>query len=397
MKHNKKNFHIQQMVKDCLFFSCAKVNEKFYSFTNYLGIPIMGDLYSEKIDLLDSLKEYDPTFVVDNMLSDEKDIFALELNGKRLMRYNLKEEKCHYFNISCNEKKWGNYAAFGKIDNYFYIFPTYTNGIVKIDLCTGRIQKEKGLYSEIGNSSGLIEENPNYEYFSCGGRVGNEMWLFRRQDSLLVIYDMCSDKWVKYRLPMVINDCIHAIWCDNKMYILSSEGRIYCRNLEGMMEEIADCSGGSLKSNNFSRIVVTDENIIILPFLENNIFIMNLNTKQIKEYDKYPIKFKYCGLKSWSKYYGYIEDNKKYYFATCSSNYMLVVDKQDGEMKWIKFQLPDYEDIMKSYIKYNKKQIYEKECSINEFLYFIKENSESKERKNDCVVRSHAWKHVKKL
>jgi len=330
---------------------------------------------------------------VDNILSDGKDIFALELDGKRLMKYDLNEKKCQYFNILCDEKKWGNYASYGKIDNYFYIFPTYKKGILKVDLNTGRVKKITELYSEIENSNEFINQKGDCVYFSCGSRVGNKMWLFRKQDNLLVIYDMDCDKWENYKLPIVINDCIHAVWHNNKMYILSSEGKIYYCNLDGIMEEIADCNSQNLNNNYYSRIMVTDENIILLPFLGNNIFIINLYSKKIKKFNKYPIGFQYCGLKSWSKYYGYTEDDKNYYLALCSSNYMLVVNKKNGEIEWVKLQLPEYKDYIKIYVKYNREQVYEKECGLKEFLVYGKSDLDI--RTNSCFVRSQIWEQIK--
>lgn len=132
-----------------MFSTCALTQGKLFSFTSFKRIPTIVDLHTGKTTLLNDLLNYDPAFNADDMLSFENDIFILELNGKRLMKFNVKERNCSYFNIDCDNKTWKNYAAFAYYGNNIYVFPVYTDGVIKIDLKEERVQKKKELYIHI--------------------------------------------------------------------------------------------------------------------------------------------------------------------------------------------------------------------------------------------------------
>lgn len=386
----------KRMEREKLFSTCALVRGKLFSFTDFMRVPIMGDLHTGKITLLHNLKNYDPVFSVDNMLSIGDNVFILELDGKRLMKYNIKERNCSYFNIDCNSKSWGNFAVFAHCGRSIYIFPIYEDGFLRVNIESGEVQKKKELYAVINEYKADKKQGGEITYFWQGCQLENKVWLFQRYGSLVVVYDMVSDTWKKYELSVRIKECTHVTSYSGSLYILNAEGKVYRWNMSNEpIEKVVDCRRANTTDLVFSRIAVTDKRLFLLPALGKDIFYLDLNTKKIIKYDSYPEDFQYCGPENWSKYYGYCEDNDWYYFTLRSANYILTINKRNGIEKWVKADFPNYEEYKKVYLHYNKKQLYEAEWNVRDIISYInKKNVEMRYRK--CISGGEKiWDYVK--
>ena len=385
------------MEREALFSTCALTQGKLFSFTSSKRIPTIVDLHTGKTTLLNDLLNYDPAFNADDMLSFENDIFILELNGKRLMKFNVKERNCSYFNIDCDNKTWKNYAAFAYYGNNIYVFPVYTDGVIKIDLKKERVQKKKELYLHISEYKKDKKQDGEFTFFWCGCQSGSIVWLFQRSGELVVEYDLESDTWREFELSIRIRECVLVTVYAGYMYILSAEGKIYRWNRkDNIAEEIADCRSTSRMEFVFSRIAVTDKGIFLLPLYGEEIFYMDLKTKNVKKYDSYPEDFRYCEL-SWSKYYGYCEDDNQYYFAMRSANYILTINKRDGIEKWVKAKLSSYEKYKKVYFSYNRKLLCETEYSIEDILSYMKKEYVEKQCRKNISKGEKIWDFAKSI
>lgn len=378
--------------KDGLFITCALRNRDIYAFTFFKRIPMIGNLDTGSIKLIPDLKNYDSSFVADHMINAGDDIFVLELNGQRLMKYNILEKKCQCYDIACGKKPWGNYAAFVQYGKYLYIFPRYTDGVIRVDANYGEVVKDRRLYT----SKDCINRNDD-SYFCCGCQTENIMWLFQRQSNVIIAYDMENSTWKKYEIDVEINNCIHALQYGNKLYILSYEGKLYSWDMsENHVEEIADCSNLEQSNYTFLRLAVTDKTIFLLPSGSEDILCINRYTKQVETYKDYPSDFCYCGPETWSRYYGYCEDDAYYYFAMRASNYVLSINKQTGDVKWIKFKLLSSEEYLKVYIKYSKSLLNEVGCSAKDVIYVAKEQFFDYLQKNSMPVGNLIWKQLQR-
>lgn len=382
----------EKVERDSLFSTCAYINKKIFAFTSFKRLPIVIDLKSKEIDLLENIQEYDSTFMADFMINDGDDIYVLELNGNRIMKYNVVNRKCKYFDISCGKREWDNFATFAKCGENIYIFPLYINEIIKVNFETGKIHRDKGLYLDLRN---YVEQEQEIKYFYCGCKVGKIMWLFQRQGNLVVAYNMENDTWKKYKLSVKINNCVHVVRHNGMMYILSGEGLVYCWNMtDDPVELIADCSNEEANFNTFIRIAVTDKKIFLLPSLGEDIVIIDLNIKQISKYEDYPIEFKYYRPEGWSRYYGYCEDDDNYYFAMRSMNFMLSINKRYGNEKWIKFKLPLHERFVKQYINCNRNMLGEAEVTLETLFTYIYKNYKKNLKQNDISRGKWIWKRI---
>ncbi len=396
-KTAKQFFEQQKLVRDSLFPTCTIVNGKIYAFTSFKRLPIMIDMHSGEFTLLDNLKNYDPLFFADCMLSVGDNIYVLESNGNRLLKFHIDKKVCKYFDIGCHGKDWDNYVAFVQYEGYLYIIPRYINELVKVDIKSGQVKRDKKLHLD-RNVYEINIEQKDFDYFRYGFQYRNVLCLFQRQSNLVLTYDMEQGVWKEYKLSIEINDCVHAVQYNEKIYILSSEGRIY---QWGMTDEsvklIVDCSGKSIKNNVFARIAITEKRLFLLPAFGESIFWIDLDTKQVEKYSSYPSDFHYCGQREWCKYYGYCEDDNFYYFAMRSMNFILSLNKRNGREQWIKPQLPSYEMYKKTYLIYNRQLLNEKECSINGLVKYLGTEAIDYRHKYSCLVADQIWNGIKDI
>lgn len=380
----------EKLKRDSLFSACALLEEGLFSFTNFKGIPMILDIKTGDVKLLEDLENYDPSFAVDCLLKCKNDIFALELNGRRMMKYNVIDKACTYFEINCGEHGWGNYILFINYGRVIYIFPKYREELIKFNIETEKIQRSTNLYLKKKNDQlGTPEEDRMR--FSCGCQMGKIAWFFPLNGDLAVAYDMEFDKWQEYKLSAKLDSCISVAPYKSKLYILNSKGTVYSWDVKDKL--LTNCVSIEGKIFEFSKVVVTDKRNFLLPSLGKDIIYIDLDTGQKNKYISYPEEFCYCGLDGWSKYYGYCEDEKHYYFAMRSMNYLLIVNKQDGEIKWIKPKLPNSEEYERVYIKYNNGLYRETECSIKNLFVYAMGNIE---HSNRHMAGEDIWKQVKR-
>lgn len=385
----------EKVERDSLFSTCACINKKIFAFTSFKRLPIVIDLKSKEIDLLENIQEYDSTFMADFMINDGDDIYVLELNGNRIMKYNVVNRKCEYFDISCGKREWDNFATFAKCGENICIFPLYIHEIIKVNFETGKIHRDKGLYLDLRN---YVEQEQEIKYFYCGCKVGKIMWLFQRQGNLVVAYNMENDTWKKYKLSVKINNCVHVVRHNGMMYILSAEGMVYCWNMtDDPVELIADCSNQEANFNTFIRIAVTDKKIFLLPSLGEDIVIIDLKIKQISKYEDYPIEFKYYRPEGWSRYYGYCEDDDNYYFAMRSTNLILSISKRNGTIGWVKPEHPLCSDYLKAYVNYNRDTVSEKVCGLEGWLTNLDVSFRKSKEDSITSLGYRIWKQMQMI
>lgn len=384
----------KKLERDSLFSHCVFYQDRIIAFTNFKKIPIIQDLNTGDMILLNDLINYDAQFAADYMVNSGDDIFALELNGNRLMKCNITNKMCQYFEINCNKRNWGNYALLAYCDKKVYVFPRYGNEWLKVDTETGKVQRDKSLYLKLNGYKMNTEQSREVAYLGCGCQSENIAWLFPNQGNVVVAYDMRFDTWQEHLFSEELDNCVSVMPYGDKLYILSSKGIVYSWSIRNeLIEVVVDCNSADGDCTRFGRFAVTDKRIYLLPALGEDIFYMDIATKQINKYESYPKGFRYCGPKDWSKYYGYCEDEKHYYFAMRSMNYFLIVNKRDGEIKWIKPKLPSSEEYERIYIKYGNGLYREIECGIKSLLVYPMGNIEDS---NKHMVGEDIWKQMKR-
>lgn len=387
MVYLKKDLENRQKIeKDSLFSTCVLIGDDIYAFTSLKRLPVKWNLLTREMIILEGLKGYDSRFMADDMLRVGNNIYTLELNGNRVLRYDIDEKICQYYEIGCHKEEWGNYAAVAQWREYVYVFPRYKGEIVKLNHESGKLERINNLYSNATIDKRKRNSLTDNIFFWYGFQDKNIVWLFGKQSNMVLAYDLELNTWKKYELSEEINDCIHVVQYNGYIYILSSEGKVYCWDVtSSSIKMVADCSTERDEMDVFSRIAVTDRTIFLFQALGGDIFCIDLKEKRMEKYMTYPSDFRYCGPDGWDKYYGYCEDKGFYYFAMRSTNYIACVNKRVGNLKWANIIHPATEKYIENYIQYNKNLLDERECSIEDVLNYLDICLDNEKVERDCV------------
>lgn len=368
-----------------LFSSCALINNTMYSVTNLGRIPIKINLQNH---IMTSIDKWNKDYIVnsENMIVDGSDIYLLEIEGYYILKYNIDSNQCHKCRIDCHKNDWGNYAAYAKYKRNIYIFPKYISKIVKVNLDKNMVISniDYNLYNEDE------KEEIKFEY---GIQEKNFIWLFQKEGSQIIVYDMETDSWKSYTLPQKVKYCVHVVLRNCIFYILSMEGKIYSWDIQNnSMRMIADCSDSSEHTSSFGRIVVINELIYLLPALSELIYKIDIETGKAEIFDDYPEDFQYIEPEGWSKYSDYCEDENCYYFSMRSSAYIFCIDKKSGVTRWICPKI-SVENYFNAQMKYFGMNLEEGLWNLKNLLS-IKTDLIKMDEKND-LVKAQIWRQLK--
>ena len=323
-----------------IFRDCAYKNGKLYFFDADNVIPISLDLDNGKFKILpiENIKQF-RGIPFDLETEWENCLYAVEMDGKYMCRYQLDTGHVKYIEINCGIRKDGNLAFLEAYNDYIYIFNRF--GMVVI-------------YDTKTETVHTVDAAVQDKEFITGCHYGQSYYLFSNDGTTVLEFDIGSGNWKTHNSTDMLAGqakVIHAVCDETKIYILFENASIVVWNVMENRKQQIDIAKFYYKSNPaVSRICITDRNIIVLPSLEKDIVCIEKQTGEAYCMDTYPPDFQYdAGKKKWSKYIGYCENDTAYYFACRTSEYILEVSKLSGKLKWIKSKIdtdePFYYDI----------------------------------------------------
>lgn len=282
---------------------------------------------------------------------DDK-IYLFEQRGRWLMEYSPADQAGRRFDLDCCINNYDNFAACVLHDGIVFAFASYADKVVKINLASSAIESEEGLCPGInyifGRDKCVCSLNGTgteiaHSLYSCGCRIGNDLWLFMQRKPFVIKYSLPEQTHERLNLPVEIPGCIHAVWKESLFYILSAEEKVYAWNPADSHADILFDGREINQHPYFGKIAVTDANIWMLPMFGNDIHIVSLEDKKADTYCGYPEDFCYDDDPKKQRYYGCCEDGENYYFAMCSANYMLIIGKADGTGEWARITKKEHD------------------------------------------------------
>lgn len=372
-----------------LFPSCAINDKKIMYYVTHIEHAIKEvDLKNLEVRYLDNPENYDPTEWegIDKIISNNNNLYLFEQNGKRILEYSLSKKTSRCFNLECDRYNCNNWCMCTVYNDMIFIFPSFINKVIKVNLISGGIEEKEELCPKINykfnqekdrfSPGGIIIEMP-HRLYSCGCKIGNDIWIFTERKGLVLKYELKKEKCIQYLLPINIKGCIHAIWKNGVFYILGTEGSVYSWNHINDKTKIIFDSKEKYQYPYFGKIAVTDNNIWMLPAFGDEIFIVNLKSGENTIYSSYPKDYKYYEDPNMCKFYDYSEDENNYYFAMQCANYILAIEKKNGKEKWLRPIEPDLRNKIKYYKGLNIQQYEETEFGIKGYLLLLQERKSS--------------------
>lgn len=341
-------------IRDIQFSNCVMGDGSIYAFADAGGYPLKINPLTKETVLLNWKGIIEARVQIDSIIYDNHSIYMLELNGRRMVQYNIQEESIKSYYINLEGNAWGNFVLFTKIDQTIFIFPKRASCFYEVDLLNGQVVRNKTDFQDL--------------FYSCAFRNGDAVCLFHEDGSKIWIFDLHEKTYNQYSLNQNLEDIVKVTEFDDNAYLVSRKGAIYsCRLSDYHIEKMRESDS---KDSKWGNIAVTKKNIWLLPLLGSDIRVIDRESLTESVADEYPDDFIYRDIKGWSKYHGYAEDEDKYYYAPRLANYMLEINKKTGNGEWAKIAASLQKDIL-NMARENKQIVQEGYCDLHDFLMTI--------------------------
>lgn len=323
------------MVDERLLFSNCVLNENRLWYISNQGYLMYMDVISGKVSYA-SIKNgndwvkhpmSDPMFVY------EGGVYWVDQFGKAVHEYNIGTEEYCLYELPETERLDSCYAGIFMFADKLYMFPKKTQKLLVFDLK----KKKAAVREEIYEDFLARQKNKNNFGLTYAVQYRKYIYIFLKDMETVWEVDLTDCTYRTLRLPQKITDIRCAVCADDVMYIMTLNGSVYVWNVEN------DCFCGIYECQNkglsFSRMIVAEHKLFMLPALSEKILIMDMEDKSVSETNHYPNDLQYRES-NWDKYWGYAEDDQQVWFATRTSNYMLIINKKEEKIEWKKIIPP---------------------------------------------------------
>lgn len=321
--------------------------------------------------------------VIDNMMVDGSDIYWLEYDGQRLVKYSVVAQKCEFYDMPSVEMKSDEcFAAVFMYNKKIYAFPRHTPYLIVFDITKKQFTKYDEVYKK--NEIGFPKECEAFFWRST--QSGNMVFLLCRQENKVIEYCLDNGNIKVYLLPEKVKKPANIIYGVDSFYLSCADSSIYI--LDKNFNNAEKIYMPKSEKESFLDMSLTKHNLFFLPSLSEEIIIIDLKSLNVSYLDNYPDDFKYNGIQ-WSKYYKSCQCEKYIWYANRSANYILRIDKERELAEWIKMKMPSLKEEANYYfLKAGDGILYENEKNV-EILF---ENIERKSNRNsDICIGNNIW------
>lgn len=354
---------------DIMFDTGVIYRDKLYFTANFNKCLAYIDLKDNKAYYINNIQnfrvDYFPTGT-DHSYEKDGIIYFVGIDGTSVMIYDVESNRCESIQVNCGLKSWGNYALAAQSKHGIYLFPKLGNKIVKVDYGTNKVNEVRNILNGVTLTEG--------QSFECGCSNGETAWIFDETGKYCVQYHMISGDICKICLNEEMGLIRHAVYANGKIYILNSKNIVWRLSLDE--EHIDKMLSFDMPEDTFGRIVITQQNMWLLPALGEEIYIWDYNRAAIPISMPYPKDFKYKYMAGWSKYTDAIDYHDYTIMANRLSNYVLWINRLTGEGEWKKPLVQNENDMKKAFIKNHikngqKEIISENVVSLEGYISYI--------------------------
>lgn len=324
----------------------------------------------------------------DWVVADDRYIYCLELERQELVRYSKEKGNCVCFRLpAVLYENWRDLLEFVLYENKVYIFSKCVPHLIVFDTLSEEFNIKDKLCERIQSEIYLKDDGS----LCCAVRQNNYVYLFGNAQSGKVLkYHMEKESCEIKLLSEVIGDIQYGTIYKNEFYLLGDKA-IY--RWDGNSANVDRQYPIENKNKEFGRISVMKQKIILLPFLGNQIYMIDKVSGDISLFDCYPEDFAYVGRRN-MKYAGHSENQSYLWYANRVGNYCLRIDKNNDKLEWLRFTPPSFEEEYNYYRSMGKNLLYEKDVDLE--VLFAQERKVSAEKFSDENGRK-IWEEIKNI
>lgn len=382
--------------QDFLFSAGIVINNKIYLFTEKENIFMTIDMKNWEMKYLDRFTGYnlycgrtDKLLIVNNKL------YKLALDGKYIEEFFLKSEEYQRIELGYYDKPWDNFVAFESEGQFLFVFLKWKNQVIKINVNNHKIEK---IELRITEKDEYI--NTKFTKYSFAYRHESEVWLFEIENNRIDIYDMKKNEIKFFIFQNKIGESLSISNEGEKFYLLTSKNQVYIWNYK--KNSLALLWGGEEyygKKYYFGEILCIQQKIILLPTHGEDIVVFDCKNRKAEVVNEYPEGFHYFDIR-WGKYINCFQDEKYYYYPMRTSEYLLAINKSNGQIFWRELKTPSKKEkaiyLQKQYV--NRYGIMLDNPGGIEFLLNsleVKKKKEEELKNRKKLIGYQVWKYVK--
>lgn len=268
--------------------------------------------------------------VIDPMIVIGREIYWADQNGKRFLSYNVDSEICKAYEL--NNIKVHNYVAYSLITKWedkIILVPKYSDKIISFDTGKECFTEKSGIYKEyiVGG-----EEYVNHAFV-----LDEYIYVFLADNLTALQYSMSTGEICTVDRKSLKRGIISSYWCGNELYVLDSDGNVLAFNRN--FELIRSYTDNDNQLEGYCCLFAMGNNLIILPSMAREIIVINAESAS-RKLIKTPNDMVYED-NNWGKYIGYTEEDDFILIPNRISNYVLVLNKNSFDSRWIMPAVPD--------------------------------------------------------
>lgn len=313
MQHTEKDNMI-----NVNFFSCV-INDNKLWFISTSGMIMNMDTRNYQVDIIvpQNINEFCIERVIDQMIFFKGNLYFAEADGSYLYEYNIQNNLCKFYMIPPTEIiEGGCFSGIYLHESKVYLF---TRSSAKIHV--------------FNTDTKLFESLDNPRKCFVKASIQRTENIFFMGNNEVLSYNLKSNLWEE--LFHYEKEKIFAIDSyGGKIYLLTTEGKVITWSIKDKKEEII-CDTMQ-QSKALGRIANTKTKLFLLPSLGHTVLFIDKGDGRLYS-EKTPTDLHYKEV-GWTKYYGCCEDEKYIWYSNPVGNYMLYIDKELENIKWLKMQ-----------------------------------------------------------
>ena len=253
---------------------CYKKNDDIYFFAKNFNALCKIDIKVNSIEIVESLcnERFDKEYLVGNLLNYKDELICVPSMASQIYIIDMKERRetgklISDQKIMKGRVYWNVYLE----DGNCYLFPFTGNECIQVDIEQRKIIRSidvRKIYKDI-----LGE---NYKYFSCSDHYiyKNKVYMAMFETAIIVEVDIPMLRIQFYKMEGKSSHYIHITGCENLLYILGVDGKIYVWNsISHEVENTLQLKFGEEEIGRFTYSVKSTKYIYIFKYIASDEFI----------------------------------------------------------------------------------------------------------------------------